>query len=311
MKARLLTTFIILMLVVLAITAPTVTYASSSKTRIKGVTYEFDVEKITKIVDKSTGKKYGAILFNLKITFKIANYTDTELVVPIGISFVSSKKYNKAVDAELVSCSVIYKGENIVSSAKFVTSQLSRVEITLSKPINGTDWATVEIVVKGMVKSTSKLYVTSEYKYYKDYKPINGKILYVPITNYYYGITWETDKVDGEKVPGIRVIVKAPEGWKIMYARSSLSSKLRYMDIHSIEEKDGRHVVEFWYLSSKTVKPTKFKPASTFEIEVGFTPETKTEDPVVKGIMIALLLLALFFAWFYRDVWKYTTRKVM
>ncbi len=56
MKARLLTTFIILMLVVLAITAPTVTYASSSKTRIKGVTYEFDVEKITKIVDKSTGK---------------------------------------------------------------------------------------------------------------------------------------------------------------------------------------------------------------------------------------------------------------
>ncbi len=231
--------------------------------------------------------------------------------MPIGISFVSSKKYNKAIDAELVSCSVIYKGENIASSAKLVTSQLSRVEITLSKPINGTDWATVEIVVKGMVKSTSKLYVTSEYKYYKDYKPINGKILYVPITNYYYGITWETDKVDGEKVPGIRVIVKAPEGWKIMYARSSLSSKLRYMDIHSIEEKDGRHVVEFWYLSSKTVKPTKFKPASTFEIEVGFTPETKTEDPVVKGTMIALLLLALFFAWFYRDVWKYTTRKVM
>ncbi len=280
---------------------------ASSGTVIRGVLYRFDVQKIVKL--KHSGKSYGGIVFYLTVTFRIANYTDTNLVVPLGIPFVTSSKYKGAVDPKLVSYQVIYEGKNIAESATFIYKPLSRVEIKLSKPITGQDYAIVNITVLGTIKSTSKLYVTKDYKYYKDYKPASNKIMALDIINFWYSTTWCTDTINGEKVPGIRVVVLAPKGWQILYARTSLSSKLRYMDIHKIYEKDDRQVVVLWYLSSKTIKPTSFKPGSVFTIEIGFTPFSDYRSPVTLAVSIILLILAGFFAWYYRDVWKYTTRK--
>ena len=278
---------------------------SASKTEIKGVVYEFDVIKFAKISAKT-----HAVEFNLIISFKIANYSSTDLYIPLGIPFLLKKKYHKAVNPILRECIVLYRNANIVKSASLIVKGLSRVYIRLKEPIVGRNWAFVKVVVQGMIKSKSQLYVTGDYKFYKDFKPISGKILFVRIINYFYNVDWEPDKLDGVKVPGLRVRVVAPNGWSIFYARSSLTRKLRYTDIHYIGEENGRYVVEFWYLSSKTIKPTTFKAGSEFDIEVGFMPVSDFRNPVALGFGILLIALAAFFSWYYRDVWKYVTRKV-
>ncbi len=303
MRSALILTVFLMSLLALAVSTPTINAVSS--TQIKGVTYEFDVIKFAKVSSKTY-----AIEFNLTVTLKIANYSSTELEIPLGIPFLTQKKYSKAVNPSLLECSVTFKDSNIVDSASLVTSGVSRVAVKLKEPIEGKDWASVRIVVHGMVKSTSQLYVTKDYKYYKDYKPVNGKILFVRVINYFYNVNWETDKVNGIEVPGIRVKVVAPKGWTVLYARSSLTGKLRYMDVHYVGEENGKYMVEFWYLSSKTVKPATFKAGSEFDIEVGFTPISDSRNPVSMGFGVLLILLAAFFTWYYRDVWKYVTRKV-
>jgi len=297
---------IAVLLAALLVTEFTTPVANSAcSTQIKGVTYEFDVTKFAKVSSKT-----HAIEFNLIVTFKIANYSNTELEIPLGIPFLSQKKYPKAVNPSLKECLITLGGRDIVESASLITSGVSRVVVKLKEPIEGKDWALVKVVIHGMIKSTSQLYVTKDYKYYKDYKPVNGKILFVRVINYFYNINWKTDTVNNIKVPGIRVRVAAPKGWAILYARSSLTGKLRYMDVHYIGEENDKYTVEFWYLSSKTVKPTTFKAGSEFDIEVGFTPISDSRNPVSMGFGILLILLAVFFMWYYRDVWKYVTRKV-
>ncbi len=282
--------YLLIALIALAL-IPAITVPVASAEKIAAVTIDIDVKKISG----------GYIYMVYTMSFEISGYNDTVLVVPLPSLFSKPR---------LLEAKCLLGGENIVKNAKLDTSGIPRVVMVLSKAI-GSSTATVEIKIEGKAKSTSKLYATKDYKLYKDYKPISKKILYLEIANYFYNVKWSTAKKDGETVPALRVIVRSPPEWDIFYARSSLSMKVRYMDIKKIYREGDRMIVEFWYLSTKTIYPTSFSPGKHFDIEVGFLPRSDyaVGGPVlVAGIL--LIILAGFFAWYYRDVWKYVPKAV-
>jgi len=287
MKAKVLSLILILAVASILVASQP---AYSNPGVISGVLYDFDIQKVSS----------GKFTVVLTIEMLLTNHTETELVVPIGLPIS---------DAELQSFTVTVGGKNIVTDAKLETGGLLRAVAKLSEPIK--EEAKVEIKIKGVIKSKAKLYVTKEYKLYKDYKPIYKKTLYIDVVNYFYDITWNTAKVNGEKVPGLRVRFTAPEGWEIFYARSSLTGKLRYMEIKDMGFKDSRMYVEFWWLDTKKITPKSFKPANVFSLEIGVLPKSDYTNPTSLAFGIIVLLLAAFFAWYYRDVWKYTSRKLL
>lgn len=307
MRLGSLATPCLLAILVLTLVVSNVVVEAASSTVMKGVVYRIEVRGF-KTVEKGH-KKYGAILIDLNVTFKLYNYNDTKFEVLLGTPFLKPSKYKGAVSPRLVSVAFIVDGRNITKSARLVTSGLTRVEIELSEPL-GKRIAVVSVVVEGMVKSTSKLYVTKDYKLYKDYKPIAKRILYLDIVNFYQTITWCRDKVGGETVPGLRVIVESPPGWDIFYARSSITNKVRYMDIKRLVHHGSNAEVEFWYLSTSKVAPTDVPPGAIFSIEVGFQPISDYRNRVSMAIGALLIALALFLAYYYRDVWKYVTKAV-
>ncbi len=298
-------TLLALTLALLAISLVALAEPAKAAT-IKAVKYTFEVEKLTKVKYKS--KKYGALNVEVTMEFKLSG-VDRSFTVLLGVPFLDPSKYKGALKPELVKAEAIVDGKNIVRSAKLITKGVTRVELEFSEPL-GDRTAYVRVTVKGTLKSTSKLYATKDYKLYKDYKPINGKILYVDIINFYESVTWSTDKKGGETIPGLRVVVLSPKGWRIFYARSSLSTKLRYMEIKKISEVDDRHMVEFWYLSTSSVLPTKFSPGKVFSIEVGFQPLSDYRSGPACTLGILLFIVAAFFAYYYRDVWRYVEKKV-
>lgn len=268
-----------LTLILVALALATLTIPSIAAMTVKEVHIVVDIEK---------PGKYVSIDYELIMT--ITNINDTEIVVylPTLLSKPKLKSYECIVD-----------GKNIAANAKLVTEGIQRVVLKLSEPI-GDKVATLRIVVEGYVKSTSKLYATKDYKFYKDYKPISNKILYLQIANYFPDTAWGK----------LYVTVKAPKGWDIFYARSSISSKVRYMDIKRVYREDGRGIVEIWYLSTKKIAPTKFSPGKVFEVEVGILPITDYTTPLGAMFLAILVILAAFFAWYYRDVWKYVPKSV-
>jgi len=191
-----------------------------------------------------------------------------------------------------------------------VSSGVERVVIDLTKPI-GSAKARLVVTVSGKLKSTSKLYATKDYKLYKDFKPLSGKVLYVPIVNYFYDTDWNTLKLsNGTTLPGLEVVIVSPKGWDIFYARSSLSSSLRYMELREVRRVGDHSEAVFWYLSKKTILPTKFAAGSVFGVETGFLPRADYHEPGAAAAGAALLALAAVFAWYYRDVWRYVGKSV-
>ncbi len=286
MEAKILVITLIAILVAAA--ASTVT---ASPDKIAGVLYTIDVHKI------SSGKLSVTVIMEMTVS----DHEGTKLVVPIGLPLSKAK---------LVSFNVLVGGKDIVKSAKLETKGLLRAVAELSEPIR--EGARVVVKVSGTVKSTAKLYVTKDYKLYKDYKPVNKKILYLDVINYYYDTVWDTATVDNTKVPGLRIRIIAPPGWEVFYARSSLTGKLRYMEIKSLAfDSSGRMYVEYWWLDTKKITPKSFKPGDSFAVEVGFQPRSDYTNPVSLAVGIVILALAALFAWYYRDVWKYTSRKIL
>ncbi|MHB9302171.1 hypothetical protein [Thermofilum pendens] len=258
--------------------------ARAEPSKIKGVLYDVKILGWEYREDLES----GVFTLNLTVSFKMANCSDSALVVPLGLSFVS---------ANLTKASVVLDGEELAGKAKLVTKPLSRVEIALKKPVSGPKWATVTVSIVCQVKSGAKI----QSGYAKDYTPVSDKVLNIPVTNYFTSVSWEKD---GD-LPGVRIRVCPPSGWNAVYAVSSITSKVATLDIRRVDS-----CFEFWNLDEKTVTPKSLSPGSSFSAEVAVLPAPSPSQPHVALVALALVAAACFFAWYYRDVYRYVELKV-
>jgi len=268
-----------LLMIALAIVSAIQPVRAEVTPRIKGVIYDVQIIE---------WRKDGNFTVDLAITFKLANYTDKTFTFPIGISFRS---------ANLTKVSVKFRGEEIAGKAKLTTKGTSRVDIPLNKPINGSDWAIVTISIRALIAYSAKI----QTDYPSSYTPIKDKVLNICITNYFYGVSFETDGA----FPGARIRICPPTGWIFAYATSSITSKVATLDIRT-----NNSCVEFWNLDTSTVKPKSLSPGSSFSAEVAVLPQSSLSQPHVALLALLMIVAIGFFAYYYRDVYKYVERKV-
>ena len=299
MRSRILLA-ILLLLPLLALPA-----ASAGGALIEGYTETIRVLKFKKVLKKAAGvnvtalppslqkqyRKYVALV-EIEISFKISGYEGEVLEVPLVASFVTSKKYYYAEDPKLLAASVKVADEELAASAELTKrGDLRIVRIELKRPLKGED-AAVYVRVRGMIKCGATVYVTKEYKITKDFKPVSKTTFYYTLTN-----LWPYTM----KAP-VRVIIKAPEGYLLFYARTTLTNKARYAEI----EFNSTTAVAT-YLSTSTMKPTSLKPGCSFTVEAGFIKKNRKSATIG---MALILIAAAFFAYGYRDVYRYVKREV-